>query len=168
MPEGIDNALWQDYSPSLRAILDEYIRAVREFAGLLSAIPPPRYIGTTSLSDERLPDIRAVCEHVIRCIYLYADYIEDTLDGTDRGTRHHDFGFATPAEAVGSLWPAFRRTVDVLGRIRDYGDEQLEAVRFVTRWQQPYDIEQMLEHAIVHILRHRRQIERRLAADPPA
>ncbi|MDX1940766.1 MAG: hypothetical protein SFU99_09460, partial [Saprospiraceae bacterium] len=27
-------------------------------------------------------------------------------------------------------------------------------------WGQVFDLEQMLEHAIVHILRHRRQIER--------
>ena len=29
-----------------------------------------------------------------------------------------------------------------------------------TEWGQEYDFEQLLEHAIVHILRHRRQIER--------
>ena len=28
------------------------------------------------------------------------------------------------------------------------------------RWGQTYDVEQLFEHAIVHILRHRRQIER--------
>ncbi len=28
------------------------------------------------------------------------------------------------------------------------------------RWGQRYDIEQLFEHAIVHILRHRRQIEK--------
>ena len=28
------------------------------------------------------------------------------------------------------------------------------------RWGQSYDVEQLYEHAIVHILRHRRQIER--------
>ena len=27
-------------------------------------------------------------------------------------------------------------------------------------WSQGYDIEQLLEHAIVHLLRHRRQLER--------
>ncbi|WP_294276359.1 hypothetical protein [uncultured Chryseobacterium sp.] len=31
-----------------------------------------------------------------------------------------------------------------------------------TLWGQQYDVEQMLEHAIVHILRHRRQIENAL------
>lgn len=28
------------------------------------------------------------------------------------------------------------------------------------RWGQQYDIEQLFEHAIVHVLRHRRQIEK--------
>ncbi len=28
------------------------------------------------------------------------------------------------------------------------------------RWGQKYDVEQLFEHAIVHVLRHRRQIER--------
>jgi len=33
-----------------------------------------------------------------------------------------------------------------------------------TSWGENYDFEQLLEHAIVHILRHRRQIERLLKA----
>ena len=32
--------------------------------------------------------------------------------------------------------------------------------KLTTRWGQMYNIEQLLEHAIVHVLRHRRQIER--------
>ncbi|RBQ04651.1 hypothetical protein DRW42_18440 [Pedobacter miscanthi] len=31
-----------------------------------------------------------------------------------------------------------------------------------TKWGQQYDVEQILEHAIVHILRHRRQIKNAL------
>ncbi|HUU46070.1 MAG TPA: hypothetical protein VM118_10095 [Acidobacteriota bacterium] len=160
MHGGIDSALWHDYSPSLRAILDEYARAVGELGDVLSSIPATRYTATTSLSDDCFPNIKTICDHVIGCIYLYADYIEDALDQTNRGTREHGFSCATLAEAAVSLWPAFQRTVSVLSRIKGYGDEELEAVRFTTRWEQPYDIEQMLEHAIVHILRHRRQIER--------
>jgi hypothetical protein len=30
----------------------------------------------------------------------------------------------------------------------------------LTGWGQHYDIEQMMEHAIVHVLRHRRQVEK--------
>lgn len=32
--------------------------------------------------------------------------------------------------------------------------------KIFTSWNQVYDIEQVTEHAIVHILRHRRQIEK--------
>jgi len=36
---------------------------------------------------------------------------------------------------------------------------QVSEWSFEARWGVTYDAEQMLEHAIVHILRHRRQIE---------
>ena len=32
--------------------------------------------------------------------------------------------------------------------------------KIVVRWGQSYDVEQLFEHAIIHILRHRRQIEK--------
>jgi hypothetical protein len=39
-------------------------------------------------------------------------------------------------------------------------DEEITAVKMPVRWGPTYDLEQLLEHAIVHILRHRRQVER--------
>ena len=33
-------------------------------------------------------------------------------------------------------------------------------LKIKTRWGQLYDVDQLFEHAIVHVLRHRRQIER--------
>jgi uncharacterized damage-inducible protein DinB len=48
--------------------------------------------------------------------------------------------------------------------IDDYPKMNLEESdnikKLTTRWGQMYNIEQLLEHAIVHVLRHRRQIER--------
>lgn len=38
-------------------------------------------------------------------------------------------------------------------------NEEIEAIKIDTRWKVTYDFEQLLEHAIVHILRHRRQVE---------
>jgi chromosomal replication initiation ATPase DnaA len=41
-------------------------------------------------------------------------------------------------------------------------DSELEqsdnSLKMKTRWGQVYDIEQLTEHAVVHILRHKRQI----------
>jgi len=39
-------------------------------------------------------------------------------------------------------------------------EEEMMGVTIDSRWGQRYDLEQLLEHAIVHVLRHRRQIER--------
>lgn len=38
--------------------------------------------------------------------------------------------------------------------------ETKQEKKMLVKWGQYYDIEQLVEHAIVHILRHRRQIER--------
>jgi len=65
------------------------------------------------------------------------------------------------AEFVADLERMFRFTEQVF---RDYPGLPLETIdpveKMLTPWGQLYDVEQLLEHAIVHILRHRRQIER--------
>lgn len=39
-------------------------------------------------------------------------------------------------------------------------DAENESVTLHTGWEVTYNLEQLLEHAIVHLLRHRRQIEK--------
>jgi hypothetical protein len=39
-------------------------------------------------------------------------------------------------------------------------DDEIDNSVIHARWGVTYDLEQLLEHAVVHILRHRRQIER--------
>jgi hypothetical protein len=39
-------------------------------------------------------------------------------------------------------------------------DEEIESITMQTGWGVTYNLEQLLEHAIVHLLRHRRQIEK--------
>jgi hypothetical protein len=50
-------------------------------------------------------------------------------------------------------------------------DEEIERITLQTGWEVTYNLEQLLEHAIVHILRHRRLIEKfmlqgKIAAQP--
>ena len=44
-------------------------------------------------------------------------------------------------------------------------DEQLAPQQYLSRWGEPHTIEQMLEHAVVHPMRHRIQLERILAGE---
>jgi hypothetical protein len=39
-------------------------------------------------------------------------------------------------------------------------DEEIMGTVINSTWGTRYDVEQLLEHAVVHILRHRRQIEK--------
>lgn len=156
------DSTWDDYSGTLRAVLDEYARAIRELDGIVRAIPPERYSGVTAPEDKDYPDVARIMEHVIGAANVYVDYIEDALAGTYRGRRGHTYQYDTPDTAMVSVWHAFDRMAELLGTIKAHTEEDLAKVQFVTRWNQRYDLEQMLEHAIVHILRHRRQLENRL------
>lgn len=158
---GVD---YSGYASWVRAILDEYARAIRDLELVVKGISPEHYVTGTNLSDEEFPDIRAIMEHVVGAGNRYVDYIESALDNTDVTRRQHDYTYGTPAEALASLWYAYDRMVRLLSRTVGRSDADLAQLEIRTRWEQTYDIEQMLEHAIVHILRHRRQIERWLAA----
>jgi hypothetical protein len=43
-------------------------------------------------------------------------------------------------------------------------DAQLAPTQYLSRWGEPHTVEQMLEHAVVHPMRHRIQLERLIAA----
>lgn len=86
------------------------------------------------------------------------------------------------------IWEVLERPIEGLPRIRDHtiivprldtfmnetldgwrrylaplGNEQLAPKQYLSRWGEPHTIEQMLEHAVVHPMRHRIQLERILA-----
>ena len=57
------------------------------------------------------------------------------------------------------LTKVFAYTENVFKEIKDNELEQFDnALKIQTTWGQSYDIEQITEHAIVHILRHKRQL----------
>ena len=160
MTTQVDPQRWSSYSGSLRAVLDEYSRAIRDFECVLLALPAERYTAKTVLTDANFTHVQDIARHVVGASHSYAFHIDRALDKLDGSFPKREFSVDTPEAAVAALWDAFDHMVDVLGRIKDWSDDKQGEVRFVSRWKQPYDIEQMLEHAIVHILRHRRQLER--------
>ncbi|MDB5153002.1 MAG: DinB family protein [Mucilaginibacter sp.] len=67
----------------------------------------------------------------------------------------------TTQEYLDDLTTVFSFTENVFKELKDSELEQFDdSLKIKSGWGQVYDIEQMTEHAIVHILRHRRQIER--------
>lgn len=144
-----------------RALLDEYKRAMDDLKVVISDIGPTE-LAVVADKDTNDPDCRSiqtVLTHVVRSAFGYATYIRqnqrEVLDFRTGKTCD------TAAEYAAELDAAFNFTVQTFEAYPDIQLEVYEAEhKMRVRWGQLYDVEQIMEHAIVHILRHRRQIER--------
>jgi hypothetical protein len=142
------------------ALMDEYARAAAEFCRVVEAVPVERFLRETPGDDPDTVSIRAVCRHAVSAAHRYADYIRQArgLPFIDRFELPPD-GIAAPAAVRPGLAEMLRYMETAL---TDWYEDPApaEAARFVVRWGPTYDPEMILEHGIVHLLRHRRQVER--------
>jgi len=63
-------------------------------------------------------------------------------------------------DAIEGLEKMLAYTAETLENKWTTKEEDVHKIMVTASWGQEYTLEQMLEHAIVHVLRHRRQIER--------
>lgn len=143
------------------ALMDEYERAARELKAVVSRLNIGDYI---KIIDPPTPDkdcssIQLIMNHVIRAGYGYANYIRAYYE-EDYTERQENYHVETPDHACEQLDRMIEYTAETLSNKWDLTEEDVINSRIETRWGQVYDFEQMMEHAIVHILRHRRQIEK--------
>jgi uncharacterized damage-inducible protein DinB len=141
------------------ALLDEYARAAEDLCRTVEALPEDLFARERESPDPETVSLQAVCGHVAVAAWNYADYIR-IARGLPRIPRPYEKDAVTsPAAFRPLLAQALRHTeATVDGCPTDQAG--LEALRFQVRWGPVYDPEMILEHAIVHLLRHRRQIER--------
>lgn len=139
---------------AIGALLDEYERAILDLSKTISSFSDTAL--TATINDV---SVQLILAHVVRSGYAYALYIQKLL-GEQNGIPDLVYR-KTISEYQNDLTAFFIFTENVL---RNFIDNQLEECdnekKITTSWGQVYDMEQMMEHAIVHILRHRRQIEK--------
>jgi uncharacterized damage-inducible protein DinB len=142
------------------ALLDEYERAVEELKTIISLLDHPGY---TSIVDKKTKDmncvsVQSILNHVVKAGYTYANYIRQQF-GDNWMERKENYELYTPEIACRELDNMLQYTSDSLADKTELSFDEMVNNVITTHWGQKYDFEQMLEHAIVHILRHRRQIE---------
>jgi len=143
------------------ALLDEYEKAIAELIDCIASVSDKNLIavvdGTTT--DPDCKSIQAIMAHVVRSAYSYATYIEHLKGGSS--VRPEKQYYSSANEYIKGLKAAFEFTESVLNEVKNNELEEFDGAKKInTAWGQCYDIEQLTEHAIVHILRHRRQIEK--------
>jgi uncharacterized damage-inducible protein DinB len=141
------------------AMMDEYERAAADLSAILRRISDEEFGRVRDLEsqDEDCRSIQTILHHVVRAGYGYASYIREAYG--DKPNRP-EVPLGTRLEYLDRLDAMFAFTDATLEGKWELTYEQITAVQMRVRWGPTYDLEQLLEHAIVHVLRHRRQIER--------
>ena len=148
----------EDYRKSATgALLDEYEKALFELKSVLQAVGAEDYARVVPGEDDHCRSIQIIMNHVVRAGYGYSKYIRDALsmDALSVEDRH-----IPQAEIGGEIDKMFAYTAAIFEGARQITDEEMETFLFKTRWGVTYNIDQLFEHAIVHVLRHRRQIKK--------
>ncbi|MFM9949408.1 MAG: DinB family protein [Saprospiraceae bacterium] len=143
------------------ALMDEYERAAGELKAIVGSTSQTNFVKIVDpdTSDPDCRSIQTIMNHVVRAGYGYANYIRKQF-GDDWIERKVDYGLNSPEVACKELDLMLTYTIQTLENKWDLSFEDIVNNRMKTSWGQDYDFEQLMEHAIVHILRHRRQIER--------
>ncbi len=146
---------------AIGALLDEYEKAIIELKDIINPLSKKelKKIVDTKTTDKDCISIQSILTHVIRAGYNYVIEI--------RKWKGEELNFKK-SENKNSI-ESYEKQLDKmfnynLKLFEDYPaiklEESDEAKKITVKWGQKYDVEQLFEHAIVHILRHRRQIER--------
>ncbi len=147
------------FQGAIAALLDEYKKATDELKEVIRDVSDEelRVIVDTQTEDTDCRSIQTILRHVVRAGYNYVVAI--------RIWQGEEIDYRTPN--ISNSAAQYNNALDAMYDFNeklflDYPNLPLEEYdeekKIISRWGQRYDVEQMYEHAIVHILRHRRQI----------
>ena len=146
---------------AIGAILDEYEKSVEELKEVICTITQEDLVQIVdqATKDEDCRSIQTILSHVVSCGYNYVieirKWLGEDVQRVNTETLHSIENYITALDKM------FVYNCDLF---KDYPNIQLDEYnaenKVKVRWGQIYDVEQLFEHAIVHVLRHRRQIQR--------
>ena len=142
---------------AIGSLLDEYEKALSELMSVLQKASADDYTRIVEGEDEHCRSIQVIMHHVVRAGYGYSKYIRDALS---MGVNTVEDKQIPKAEIGAEIDKMFAYTAAIFEGERAVTDEEMNELFFKTRWGVNYNIDQLLEHAIVHVLRHRRQIQK--------
>lgn len=145
---------------AVNALLSEYRKVIMELQNVIQNIPDEKLVLTitTETNNEDRLSIQTILAHIVNSGYAYCVYIRNLRDATIERPKKEIR--KSVEEYKADLNNVLLYTYETFDNIYDNDLENFNKLEKIkTSWGQIYDIEQLFEHAIVHILRHRRQIE---------
>jgi len=145
----------------VRALVTLHERELRAFA---SAWREARAKGVAlpATDDPDYESMETLLHHILRASRGYLTWICEVLGRPDPGVPPAPEADAVEAEAnsyIHNLCEAWRTHMAWMPR--EVADSPAS---YLSRWKHPYTIDAMLEHAVVHPMRHRFQLEELIGA----
>lgn len=150
-----------ELSGSVKSILGEYLKAINELIIIIKPLNNRELIMVVDeiTEDEDCKSIQTILSHVVCSGYGYSIYIENAI-GYNKNRQERVY-FTTINQYVEQLGLMYKYCEYIFKNNHNLILEQTDNSKKITvNSGRQYDIEQLLEHAIVHVLRHRQQIER--------
>ena len=147
----------------LGAILDVYKKASEEFISVLGNVSSDDFVKIVDAktSDEDCRSIQTISRHVIHSGYGYANYVLNALNISVDFPKADEMKIEKAEDAAKEIRKMIEYNIHNLYEInREKVEADMFSIKFTTRWKEEFNFEQILEHAIVHVLRHRRQVEK--------
>lgn len=151
------------------ALLDEYEKANNELIELVKTINPDELIEIVDPHTQDLDcrSIQTILTHVVRAghgyVYEFRKALGEQIPLPKKVLHENCDSY------ISDLNDIFKANLDFFEDYPDLNMAQFDHdKKFKVKWGEHYNFEQLFEHAIVHILRHRRQIERFLLKLKPS
>ena len=142
---------------AIGALTDEYEKALEELKTLLLQIPDVEFKkGYNKEADTDFQSVRNLVLHIVNSGYVYANHIRKRFGNS---YTVPEIEITKTKQGVFKLDEMFEYTVETFEDKWGMTDDELLNTIIKTSWT-TYDLEALIEHAIVHILRHRLQIEK--------
>lgn len=145
---------------AIGALTDEYEKVLNELKDLLLQISDAEFQKAYNEKTGRdFQSVRNIVLHMINSGYGYANYIRKRF-----GNKYivPKIEIEKTEQGISELEKMFEYTVETFEDKWHLTDKELMNTIIKTSWT-TYDLEAITEHAIVHILRHRLQIEKMIA-----
>jgi uncharacterized damage-inducible protein DinB len=152
----------EDYRKgAVGALMDEYERAALELKLLVETVGEEDYrrIADADTKDADCHSIQTIMNHVIHAGYGYANSIRKqfSMPFEPLGKERRQI---SNIEIGNEIDKVLAYTVETLEGRWEISYQEMEEIVIERKDNFSENLEQLLEHAVLHILRHRRQIEK--------
>jgi len=147
---------------ALGAVMDLYEQEVSIFLQMMRDKVKAEHWDVIVDHDTKDPDcksIQTICQHIVGAAEYYVDLMKKAED-KEYEIKHIAIELPSKATFLPRLEKAMERQREHFKGRWDMSDDDIEALPIKTGWGNYMDPETLMEHAVLHIMRHHRQILR--------